>query len=59
MSNILEKDDKNSYEDLIEIPDDNFNEFSRNNNDLFLSVGENDDENNIFRMIIRLIFLKQ
>jgi len=37
MSDILEEDDKNSYEDLEEIAAENFDEFSRNVNDLFLS----------------------
>jgi len=45
MSIILEEDDKNSYDDLEEIAAENFDEFSRNVNDLFISVGDNDDGN--------------
>ena len=45
MSDIVEED-KNSYEDLEEITAENFDEVSRNDDDLFLSgVGDNDDEN--------------
>jgi len=43
MGNILEEDDKNSYEDLEEIVAENFDEFNRNVGDLFLSVGDIDD----------------
>ena len=46
MSDIVEED-KNSYEDLEEITAENFDEFRRNDDDLFLTVGDNDDENNI------------
>ena len=47
MSEIVEED-KNSYEDLEEITAENFDEVSRNDDDLFLSgVGDNDDGNNI------------
>jgi len=74
MSNILEEDNKNSTKDLKDITIENFEKFSRNEDYLFLSVGDNDDENNIvvdckidekdertklMRMIKRLIFLKQ
>ena len=38
MSDIVEED-KNSYEDLEEITAENFDEVSRNDDDLFLSVG--------------------
>ena len=45
MSDIVEED-KNSYEDLEEITAENFDEVSRNDDDLFLSgVGDNDDGN--------------
>ena len=46
MSDIVEVD-KSSYEDLEEITANNFDEFSRNDDDLFLSVGDNDDGNSI------------
>ena len=46
MSDIVEED-KKSYEDLEEITAENFDEFSRNDDDLFLPVGDNDDGNNI------------
>ena len=47
MSDIVEED-KNSYEDLEEIAAENFDEFSRRNvNDLFLSVGNEDDGDNV------------
>ena len=46
MSDIVEED-KNSYEDLEEITAENFDEFRRNDDDLFLTVGDNDDGNNI------------
>jgi len=43
MSNIVEEDDKSSYEDLEEITDDNFDELSRTE-DVILSDGDDDDE---------------
>ena len=46
MSDIVEEDE-NSYEDLEEITAENFDEFSRNDDDLFLPVGDNDGGNNI------------
>jgi hypothetical protein len=46
MSDIVEED-KKSYEDLEEITAENFDEFSRNDDDLFLPVGDNDGGNNI------------
>jgi hypothetical protein len=46
MSDIVEED-KNSYEDLEEITAENFDEVSRNDDDLFLPVGDNDGRNNI------------
>jgi len=42
MSNILEEDDKNFYEALVEITDENFDELSKKK-DALLSVGINDD----------------
>jgi len=68
------EEDKNSYEDLEEITAEIFDEVSRNSGDLFLSVGDNNDGNNIvvddkideendekklMRMMRRLVFLKQ
>ncbi len=43
MSNIIEEDDKISFEDLDDITDENFYELSRKEDDTLLSDGDDDD----------------
>jgi len=42
MSNIVEEDDKSSYEDLAEIANENIDKLSRKE-DALLSLGDDDD----------------
>ena len=44
MSNIIEEDDKISFEDLDDITDENFYELSRKEDDTLLSDGDDDDD---------------
>jgi len=44
MSNIVEEDDKSSYEDLEEIENENFDEISRKKDAILSDGGDDDDD---------------